>query len=224
MGDARDRGLPARPAAILFDFDGVILDSAEIKAMAYAEIYQAEAPEKVAAAIDYQRYHGGVSRTEKFAHFERDLFGRPADQARIDALSRMFTAIVLDKVLAAPFIPGARALLDAAHGQADLNVVSGTPEPELRDIVAARGLSHYFTEVIGAPTTKRDAFARILRNRDLPSSRALAIGDAITEYDAAAELGIAFLGVRPARHDPGFPADIPVVSDLTGVAGMLGFG
>ncbi len=223
MHDSRKRDLPIRPGAILFDFDGVILDSAEIKAMAFAEIYQAEAPEKIAAAVDYQRYHGGVSRAEKFAHFERHLFGRSVDRARIDELSRMFTVIVLDKVLAAPFIPGAVALLEATRGRADLNVVSGTPEPELRGIVAARGLSHYFTEVIGAPTTKRDAFARILRDRDLPPSRALAIGDAITEHDAAAELGIAFLGVRPSSHDPGFPADIPVVCDLTDVAGMLGF-
>jgi phosphoglycolate phosphatase-like HAD superfamily hydrolase len=221
-----DRGnvrLPVRPRAILFDFDGVILDSTELKVQAFAEIYRAEDPVKVAEVVAYQRYHGGISRTAKFAHFERDLFGRSADPARIEELSGALSAIVLDKVLAAPFIPGAVELLEAARGRSLLYVVSGTPQPELRHIVAARGLSPYFTDVIGGPTTKPVAFARILGERGLAPSEVLAIGDAITECDAAAGLGIAFLGVRPAHHDPGFPPDVPVVDDLAGLGTRLGF-
>lgn len=68
-----------------------------------------------------------------------------------------------------------------------------------------------------------EAFARILRAFDYKPGRALAIGDAITEYDAARALGIPFLGVVAAGEQNPFPQDLPAVSTLEGLAERLGF-
>ena len=71
--------LPCPPAAILFDFDGVIVDSARLKTQAYAKIYADEDPAKVAQAMRHQQLNGGITRRATIAHFERSFFGRSGD-------------------------------------------------------------------------------------------------------------------------------------------------
>ena len=119
-----------------------------------------------------------------------------------------------DAVLACPFVPGAEKFLRSAHDQVDLHIVSGTPQEELVDIIQRRGLSAYFKSVQGAPTTKPEAFARILEQNGYEPARTLAVGDATTEYFAATGLGIPFLGVVPDGERNPFPVDVPVVPSL----------
>jgi phosphoglycolate phosphatase-like HAD superfamily hydrolase len=216
-------GLPRRPDALLLDFDGVILASAEIKARAFAEVYAGAEPAALAAVMAYQRLHGGVSRREKFAHFETAIFGRPATPERIEDLSRRFAEIVFERVLDAPFVPGAEAFLQATRRESRLFLVSGTPQGELVEVLAARGLSNFFEGVVGAPTRKMVAFSRILREIGLPPARALAIGDASTELLAARSLGVPFLWVAYEAARPPW-VDAPVTATLEGVAAALGFG
>ena len=55
--------LPNPPKVIIFDFDGVILDSANIKLLAYSAIYSGEDPKKLAALIAHSQLHGGMRRS-----------------------------------------------------------------------------------------------------------------------------------------------------------------
>ena len=88
--------LPHRPVAVLLDFDGVIVQSVQLKNDAYLDIYAGESPDKLAAVSEYQRAHGGITRRLKFRHFERHIFGRDADAERIEQLSREYTRLVHD--------------------------------------------------------------------------------------------------------------------------------
>jgi beta-phosphoglucomutase-like phosphatase (HAD superfamily) len=212
-----------RPAALLLDFDGVILDSVAIKIDAYLQIYADEDPEKLKAIFDHQRTHGGVTRRVKFRYFETEVFGRPTNDEAIETLSAAFTRLVHDAVLACPFIPGAREFLDCVHGNADMHIISGTPREELQDVVKRRGLAPYFASLHGAPATKLGAFREILVAGCYPPRRVLAIGDAVTELEAATSLGIPFLGVSQQAESATFPPNVPVVSSLAGVGEALGF-
>jgi phosphoglycolate phosphatase len=212
-----------RPSALLLDFDGVIVDSVALKTDAFRKIYARESPEKLAAMLDYQRSHGGVTRRLKFRYFESELFGRPVSDEGIEALSAAYTRLVHDAVLACPLIPGALAFLESALGKSTLHVVSGTPQEELEDIVRRRDLRRYFSSLHGAPVTKLGAFREIVNTGGHAPQRVLAIGDATTEYDAAITLGIPFLGVLPPNEPSPFPADVPVVRSLEMLGEALGF-
>lgn len=225
---ARDRrasiaSLPRRPDALLLDFDGVIVDSIPVKLGAYLRLYEHERPEHLQAIRDHQRSHGGVTRRIKFRYFEREVFGRSVTDADIERLSDAFTRLVHEAVVACPLIPGALDLLRRAHGRATMHVVSGTPQEELVDIVGRRRLAAFFESVHGAPAGKRDTFERILRERGYRPERVLAIGDALTEYEAAASLGVPFLGVVAGGDAATFPPGVATVPTLEGVAGALGF-
>ena len=208
--------------AIIFDFDGVILDSAGVKLDAYATIYAGEDPARVAELMRHAHLHGGTTRRTKFAHYERALFGRSGDAQSVERLSEHYTQLVLGAVLRSAFIAGAQALLAAAKGKVDMHVVSGTPDEELHLVIAERGLAPFFRTVWGAPATKVEAFGRILRDHRYEAARVVAIGDSMTERWAAQELGIPFLGIAPPGSKPPFPPDVPTEPSLQNVGARLG--
>lgn len=215
--------LPFRPLGLLLDFDGVVLESVDLKVQAFLTIYQNEDPAKLDDLLAYQEQHGGITRRTKFRYFEQHLFGRSGVDAAVERLSSAFTRLVHEAVLVCPFVPGAQKFLASAHRRSDLHVVSGTPQEELVDIVQRRGLSDYFQSVVGAPTLKTEAFDTILQRGAYSPDRALAVGDSTTEYLAAMELEIPFLGVVPRGAPNPFPEHVPVVSSLEGLDARLGF-
>jgi beta-phosphoglucomutase-like phosphatase (HAD superfamily) len=215
--------VPTEPVAVILDFDGVVVESVELKIQAFLTMYAHESPEKRQAILEHQRTHGGVTRRLKFAHFERELFGRPGDPATLDRLAAGYAKLVHAAVLACPFIRGAIDFLEASHGRTDLHVVSGTPEEELLDIIDRRGLARYFKTVHGAPKTKPEAFRLILDANRYAHDRVVAVGDATTEYDAAVALQMPFIGIVANADDNPFPPGVPVLPTLEGLAARIGF-
>lgn len=207
--------------ALLLDFDGVVLQTAALKTQAFADLYADSGPAMLAKIVDYAERHGGVSRRDKIAHIERHFFGRAGDSGEVERLAARYRAQVFDAVLASPFVPGAERLLAAAQGRIALHLVSGTPHEELVEIVGRRGLDRWFASVQGAPPVKRIAFERILRAHGYAPDEALAIGDALTECEAARALGIAFLAVVPRGAPDRFPEDVRRVPSLEPVVGLL---
>ena len=194
-----------------------------MKAQAFATLYRDAGPQWTGRIVDYQRRHAGLSRRKKFAAFDEWIFGQTPDDTRLEDLSARLRAIVLDKVLAVDFVPGARQMLDRTAGQSRLFGVSGTPQDELRQIVRQRGLAPYFESVQGSPATKQEAFAAIVDAGGFARGRVLAIGDSITECVAARQLGLAFLGIRGGPSPTDFPVGVPTLPDLSDAADLLGY-
>ena len=215
--------IPHSPVAVILDFDGVIVESVELKIQAFLTLYAHEAPEKRQAILEHQRTHGGVTRRLKFQHFEQELFGRPGDQATVERLATDYAKLVHGAVLACPFIAGAIDFLDATHARTDLHVVSGTPEEELLDIIGRRDLARYFKSVHGAPKSKPEAFAQILEAYGYSPSAVVAVGDATTEYEAARALSMPFIGIVADPDESRFPPDLPTLPTLENLAARMGF-
>jgi phosphoglycolate phosphatase len=214
--------IPQPPVALLMDFDGVILDSMELKTQGFVTVYEGEPPSKLAQVLAHQRLHGGVTRRAKFAYFEQHVFGRAGDNETIEHLASAYRDLIYAAVLACPFVRGAEEFLRRAQGQIGLHVISGTPQEELLEIIERRGLTSYFHTIAGAPMTKRAAFEAILNENDLIAAETVAIGDATTEYLAADELGIPFIGVVPDGMPNPFPPGVPTLRSLEELPAILG--
>src|SRR5690606_5760492 len=126
--------------ALLLDFDGVIVESTDIKTRAFAELFQ-EYPEHLPAILRHHRENLGVSRYKKFAWIYRELLKKPVTETLLDALGARFSQIVYEQILRAPFVPGARETLAACASRGvPVFIISGTPHDELHRILAAREL------------------------------------------------------------------------------------
>lgn len=209
------------PKAIVFDFDGVILQSVDIKTRAFEALFASEAPEARALIVGYHLANGGISRFEKFRYAYREVLRRPLPPEDEKALGDRFNALVEEAVSVCPWVPGAREFLEARHRSLPLFVASGTPQSELRRIVERRALGGFFRGVYGTPD-KKDAILRAVASA-LPCEPGdlLMVGDARNDYDAARAVGAAFLGVAPPGTENPFPAGVEVLPDLTGLAARL---
>ena len=199
--------------ALILDFDGVLVQSVDVKTRAFAQLYAEHGTEVVAKVIDHHLVHGGLSRFEKFRHYHRVFLGRNLGAEEKAALGKRFSALVEDAVVAAPWVAGAREYLDSNHARLPVFVASGTPETELLRIVQRRGMTHYFAGVHGSPRTKGEIIGTCIRERGLDGSRVLMVGDSITDYEGAREAGVAFLGITQARGV--FPDAVVLLPDLT---------
>ena len=210
----------AEPAAIIFDFDGVILESAELKTAAFARLFS-DRPEHLPAIIALHRRLGGISRFRKFELIYRDILCAPLAPDERCRLGLRFESLVATAIATCPEVAGARAFLAAQHDRRPLFVVSGTPETELRAIVHSRGLAGHFAEVHGSPREKPAIVDDVLTRHRLAPASVVFIGDAWSDYQAARQTGLSFIGRVAAGDANPFPDTVPVIPDLTGLAAAL---
>ena len=202
--------------AVFFDFDGVILDSVDVKTRAFAAMFRSYGSEVERAVVDYHLSNGGVSRFKKFEYYYRHLLQKPINEKMLDALGREFNQLALDGVLAAPFIEGAMETLERLKLQdTPAFVVSGTPHEEIQLIVEKRNLAPYFAEVHGSPRKKYEIVQDIAFRHSLHLKGCLFIGDATTDFEAAQVCGTGFLGIVKDGDKSPFPQNtsaLPKVS------------
>ncbi|MBV6447031.1 HAD family hydrolase [Nitrosomonas sp.] len=201
--------------AIIFDFDGVVVESGKIKTQAFAELYRAYGEDIVTKVVQFHTQNGGMSRYRKFRHFQEHFLNKPPlTEAEEKQLDIRFSELVVEAVIAADPVPGAIELIRQQSGRIPLFVASGTPEVELKVIVERRGLAPYFTGVRGAPALKKTIIAEILATHGLKPESVLMIGDAMADLEGAQANSTAFLGrVFPGDPNP-FPVHIETVPDL----------
>ena len=207
---------PGRLRAIVFDFDGVILESADVKTEAFLELYAEHGAELVAKVREHHLANLGISRFKKFAWIAENLFGKQISEAESVSLGERFSALALARVLAAPMVPGAQEALDKLSDRLLLFVASGTPQGELDMIVQERGLSRYFREVWGTPSEKPAIVRDLLARYSLTADQVLFIGDGMSDHKAAVETGLHFLArSTPALREDWLKLDVRRADDLT---------
>jgi phosphoglycolate phosphatase-like HAD superfamily hydrolase len=188
-----------RYATLFWDFDGVIKDSVAVKSDAYEHLF-APFGLKVAARVrEHHERNGGISRFEKIPLY-LSWAGREASEAEASSYCEQFSAAVRQAVIDSPWVPGAREYLQANHAQQCLFLVTGTPQAEIEDILAALGLTPCFREVHGAPTSKSDAIELVLARWNCAPADSLLIGDSDSDYAAASTAGVQFLLRRTALN------------------------
>jgi phosphoglycolate phosphatase-like HAD superfamily hydrolase len=192
-------------ALIIFDCDGVLLESVEAKTRAFRRIGAEFSPEAAERLAEYHLLHGGVSRSEKFAWLFREILGRRILPEENESLCRRFADYCLEEVCASDFVPGALEVLDRWRGRLPLHVASGTPQGELVDVLTRRGLAGYFAGMSGYPPDKAGLLRNILDGSGLPPGEALMVGDSLTDQQAAEMAGTLFYGRGSAFRASGWP-------------------
>ena len=211
---------------LILDFDGVIVESVGIKTEAFRKLFSAY-PEQLEAIIDFHLSNDGLSRYKKFDHIYPSILGQSLDKEESARLGIRFTELVLEQIKACPFVPGAVDFLEEFKGRVPIYIASGTPEPELREIVKVRGLESYFTGVFGSPKIKSEIAKFVLDHEGVAPENCLFVGDTMTDYTEAAKAGVKFIGRWDGKMPPENPFDqltSPVVKDLTKLSSLIAEG
>ncbi|MGI9585672.1 MAG: HAD family hydrolase [Acidimicrobiia bacterium] len=183
---------------VVFDFDGTLCDSADIKTQAFSELYLDERGlEFSTTVLDYHMANAGVSRYTKIRHIETEFIGAEPTREQVDAVAARFSRMVEDAVVAAPLFDGVTQFLGAARWRARIAVASATPEDELLRIVDRKGIGGFFDAVNGSPRTKADIIGKLSERFAVGPDRIVMVGDQPSDQDAAKEARVTSLIIAP---------------------------
>lgn len=198
--------------ALLFDFDGTLVQSNQIKRdtlFVVARTVGASDDQLGQILNDHPRY-------DRFGLYRELLIRRGYEgalESKVLELSSLYGQLTTSAISQAPEIPGAEAFLIEYSSKIPMFINSATPEESLRNTVEARGWNGFFKGVYGRPKSKNEIVDVVQKETGLPADQILFVGDSLQDLESARDNECPFLGVA---HEPGwhyaFPPDVAVLS------------
>jgi beta-phosphoglucomutase len=186
------------PDAIVFDFDGVIVNTEPLHLRATQEAV-AQLGHSIDPGEYYDRYVG-YNDVEMFDHFARDrgLTWCSDDlQALIASKALRFEAL---EASAAILAPGAAECIRRLAGVSVLAVASGARREEIERILARLDLARYFRTIVAAEDTASgkpapDPYLAAVARLEARPARTVAIEDTSAGLASAKAAGLLCIGV-----------------------------
>jgi len=202
---------------IIFDFDGVLAETNEIRAEGFRELFSPFPPDMVEKTVSYYKQNGGFSRYQIIRYFHEVMLGEEIAPEKVEKMAGAYSGIVKKKVIAAEPVKGSVEFLDKYHGRYDFAVVSGSDQEELRAVCRERDLDKYFVDILGSPTLKTENVLKLLSAQGWSSDDCLFVGDSTTDLEAARAAGTAFVGRRSGLVDWPGEYGVMAIEDLSGL-------
>ncbi len=180
---------------IFWDFDGVIVDSEEIRIFGFKKVLSNFPESQVKKLIDFHRANGGLSRYVKFRYFFNEIRNEEVTENLIDSLSDEFSAIMKKKLTSRKWlIKETLEFISKNYRDFKMFIVSGSDEKELKYLCEKLRIDKFFIKIKGSPTPKIDLVKNLIEENDFNTESCVLIGDSINDYEAARKNNIDFFG------------------------------
>ena len=195
---------------IIFDFDGVILDSLDCKTEAFYQMYLPYGEDIANKVRQYHILNGGVSRFEKFKTWHKQYLNVELSEKEIQDLANQFSDLVMENVINSKSIPGAIEFIKRYSKDFNFFIISGTPDDEIKKICEAIGIASHFKEILGSPKNKKTWCNELKTKYDeLKNENTIFLGDALSDFEAAQDNNF-FFALRSAEYNESIFSDIQV--------------
>lgn len=179
---------------IVFDCDGVLLNSNKTKVQAYYDVAKrmGGTDKQAQAFVEYHIAKGSFPRNGKIQHYLKYIVEQAETPARMQQYLDAFDQILDESLMQCELAVG---LLDlkAKTKHSRWMVLSGGDQTGLRKIFERRDLSQYFEcGVFGGPEIKEHVLARELANGNIQFP-ALFVGDSKYDHQASTGAGLDFV-------------------------------
>lgn len=185
-------------SAIVFDFDGVLVDSEPAHLRAYQEVLSA-----VGITLTREEYYTRLLGYDDEAVFTRiaEWHGWPIDARQTAALiaekTRVFEAMML---AASGLYPGVVECIERMASAFPLGIASGSYRHEIEAVLARHDLGRHFRFIVGSgdtPASKPapDPYARAAVLHGLAPAACLAIEDSHWGIESAKSAGLMCIGI-----------------------------
>jgi len=191
--------------AIIWDFDGVIVDSEPAHYRAFLAVV-----EPMGITFDYETYlkrYVGYDDRDGFDVILRDAGqAAPDESARQDMFEKKADAFDAIMASAATALPGSLELVKELHGTLPQAIASGATQRDIKGVLEHFGLVDHFPVIVAAddverskpdPTSYRLAVQRLAvhHNTELAPADCLAIEDTAAGVASASGAGLMTLGL-----------------------------
>jgi phosphoglycolate phosphatase-like HAD superfamily hydrolase len=196
---------------IIWDFDGVIINSSEIRISAFRQTLCTYPADLVDKLIDFHKTNDGLSRYVKIDYFFSNIINQRLDSHKRTKLLKEYGIICSKKLDNKKLIiEDTLKFIVNNHSQKNFHIASGSDNDELKTLCLSLDLATFFNSINGSPEVKKNIVRRIiLENNYVPEETCL-IGDSINDYDAAVINKIqffAFNNIKLKREKKGIYLD-----------------
>ncbi|KKN62285.1 hypothetical protein LCGC14_0513450 [marine sediment metagenome] len=183
---------------IVFDFDGVIIESNKLKYDAFFSIFAADYKNIIKAVLTKHREESRHSIIKQILIELKKNASSQIDDIDQEVLfySEKYNNIVEQRAVTCNEIRGAEIALKILSTQYPLFINSSTPLQPLRRILAKRGILNYFKNVYGGPKSKIENLSEILEEEDKSEGDVLVVGDGWSDLNSAQQKGCLFIGIH----------------------------
>lgn len=178
---------------VLWDFDGVILDSMKVRDWGFEEIFKDFDQELIEKLLAFHRKNGGLSRYVKIRYFFEELLGKSINEQEVLEYAQKFSVLMRKELTNSKnLILDAIEFINKNHQNYNFHIVSGSDQEELRFLNKELGIDQYFISIHGSPTSKKELVANLLEVHNYRKESTCLIGDSINDYNAAEANNIIF--------------------------------
>tara|TARA_E500000178_G_C16880659_1_gene688816 strand:- start:466 stop:1083 length:618 start_codon:yes stop_codon:yes gene_type:complete len=180
---------------ILWDFDGVILDSMQIKGDGFVELFKNYNSKEVQILEKYHFANGGVSRFDKIKYFYNQVLKEEISEEKVIKLANTFSNIIKSKIYdKKKLINDSIKFIEKNSIKYNFHIISGSEHIELIRLCKYLEIDKYFISINGSPTKKEVLVKTVIKDFSYNKNEVILIGDAMTDYDAAKKNDIGFYG------------------------------
>jgi len=180
---------------VVFDFDGTLVKSNEIKRRVFYEVTE-DIVDAVPVLDELFSVPDSGDRYNIFDLLIKNL--KLVQEVGVTAsyLSSLYTKICEHRISEAPEVCGAfNALTELKKIKVKMFVSSATPTNTLQRIIGMRGWSELFDGIMGSPDSKEEHLKSILISNNYSLSEVVYIGDSEVDQKAALLIGCKFIGI-----------------------------
>lgn len=200
---------------IIFDFDGVLVESNEIRLEGFILLFSDYPLPQVKELLEFARLNAGLSRYEKIRYFFEKIRNEAISEAEVNALAKRYSGLVKQKMIEANPVKGSIEFLLRYHNTYELAIVSGSDQQELIEVCEARRIKQYFVEILGSPASKELNLSVLFQKRAWEKEVSVYIGDSVNDLNAARSHGIDFIARDSGVIDWGSIGNVNVINDLS---------
>ena len=183
--------------SIVFDCDGVILNSNKIKTRAFKIASFPFGHEASSSLVDYHLKNGGISRYAKFDYFLENIVSINSEKNKelyLNKMLKVYSEKTKKGLLDSEITYGLRTLRNKTK-DSSWSIVSGGDQAQLNSVFAKKKIMHLFNGgIFGSPDTKNQILNRELVRGSIKLP-ALFLGDTELDHQVSVTNGLDFIFV-----------------------------
>ncbi len=174
---------------IIFDFDGVIINSHKIKSAAFFKIFKIYGENVGLSALNYHIKNIGKSRYQKFRFIYEKFLRKKFTKKELIKIDKAFEEFTVNKILKMKPNPNLINFLKKNKNKHKFYVSTGTPQKKIKILMKKKNLYNLFRKIYGSPKSKIDHIKKIVKK----NKKTIFIGDSLEDYKCAKKMNIFFL-------------------------------
>lgn len=174
---------------VIFDFDGVIINSHLTKTLAFYDVFKVYGKNIALKAKKFHLNNIGKSRYFKFKHIFKNILRLKLTKKKIKILDEKFDFFLQKKIKKMSPSPRLINFFKKKNQIWNLYISTGTPRAKMIKILKKKKLFKYFKKVYGSPSSKIHHIKKIIKNNE----KSIFIGDSFEDYSVAKKAKIQFI-------------------------------